>query len=1168
MLSNRFSRPRRTFDLSCLTMIWFLMAATVVWGQSTASNGSIQGTIIDPTGAVVPNAHITITNKATGEIQKISSSGTGIFSSGPLTSGNYELRVQAPGFQTAVTTIAVEVGVSATGNTRLSVGKASEIAEVTGSALTVNTEQATVQGVLNAQQIDDLPINGRNFLDFAQLEPGVQIQDGGNFDPTKKGFSSISFGGRFGRTARIEVDGIDLSDETVGTTTQNIPAGAISEFQISQSMLDLSTELTSSGAVNVVTRSGTNHWHGDGFYLFRDHSIAADIADHDVPFQRNQFGGRFGGPVIANTLFFFAAVERVKQDTIDQVAPGGNFIGLASGFNSPFRDTNGIARLDWQIQPGNYHLFYRFSYEQLLASEALAPEVFQPFNNGNHTPVHVVGFDFNTGSYTHSVRFGFTKFRNLVSDAVAGSPIFNPVPGIDLSIGPNPFCFDASDEICTGPAPGADQGVFQENVETKYDGGKIIRSHILRYGFVYNHIQGSVFLNILALAPAVNSPATGVPVANLFPGGATNPLNYPVQNVFLGNGLGFFSEKPAFGLAGGGMGPDNRIGWYVGDSWKLRPNLTITYGVRYSHDTGRTDSDLGPLPILNQLSPGLGSAVKNPALNFAPQFGFAWSPRGSAKMVVRGGIGVFYENSIFNNNLFDRPGRLAQGLFAGVALVCGTGAPVPLTLPGTNTVVNPTFCGQPIGSVFQQIIQLQKQFQAATLAAGPASNPSFIGNTLSATSVNNSPFAPDYKTPRATQMNIGIQRELAKGVVFTADYVRNVETHTLLAVDVNHVGDARFFNKTNALAAISATTAAKGCAGGSSAAAINCAIGAGATIADFAGNGLDSGNNLCGGGPCPGAAFPGQNTTFGTMAMLFPSGRSVYNGLQTSLRVNMPRPINGIRNVSWQVSYALSSYISTAADSDFVNSALDNNNPTKFIGPNGLDRKHQFSFGGSLDLPLSLRFSAMSHFYSPLPLTLRVPGAGSGGIFVSDLTGDGSGDGSGVYPLGDVLTGTKVGAFGRSIQAGNLNSVINAYNQTEAGQPTPAGQILIQNGLFTLVQLQALGGVQEKLALAPPGEAGPAWLRALDLRLGWAKKITENLAIEPSVSFFNAFNFANFDAPRNTLSGVLDGTVGSVNGTTVTNRNRGLTNNRVTPGSGTFGLGSPRVIEFGMRLSF
>ena len=121
-------------------------------------------------------------------------------------------------------------------------------------------------------------MNGRNFLGLAQLEPGVQIQDGATFDPTKNGYSSISFGGRYGRTARVEVDGGDISDENVGTVTMNIPASAIQEFQIEQSSLDLSSGMTSSGAVNVSTRSGTNGLHGEGFYDGRWHNLAARVA--------------------------------------------------------------------------------------------------------------------------------------------------------------------------------------------------------------------------------------------------------------------------------------------------------------------------------------------------------------------------------------------------------------------------------------------------------------------------------------------------------------------------------------------------------------------------------------------------------------------------------------------------------------------------------------------------------------------------------------------------------------------------------------------------------------------------------------------------------------------------------------------------------------------------
>src|SRR6185503_9140068 len=187
-------------------------------------------------------------------------------------------------------------------------------------------------------------------------------------------------------------------------------------------------------------------------------------------------------------------------------------------------------------------------------------------------------------------------------------------------------------------------------------------------------------------------------------------------------------------------------------------------------------------------------------------------PTSTGKTVIRAGAGIYYENSIFNNNLFNRPGRLQQGLFLNEAVPCAGGQSLGILLPTGGSIDTSALCGQPIGLVADQLAQVQQQFQAAVLQAGPAANGAYIGNTLQAN--NNTGialFAPDYRTPRSVQMNIGFQRELGKGVVLSADYLRNVDTHTLLAVDVNHVGDARFFNKAAALNAISATTASVGC---------------------------------------------------------------------------------------------------------------------------------------------------------------------------------------------------------------------------------------------------------------------------------------------------------------------------------------------------------------------
>ncbi len=165
--------------------------------QTTISTGSIQGTITDQSGAVVPGAKVLIINKSTGQTYSVMTTSSGAYASGALNPGDYTVRVEAKGFKTTETPVTVQVNVTSSANLKLAVGQGSEVVEVQGSDVEVNTEQATVQGILTAQQIENLPINGRNFLDLAQLEPGVQIQDGGTFDPTKNGFSSVSFGGRF-----------------------------------------------------------------------------------------------------------------------------------------------------------------------------------------------------------------------------------------------------------------------------------------------------------------------------------------------------------------------------------------------------------------------------------------------------------------------------------------------------------------------------------------------------------------------------------------------------------------------------------------------------------------------------------------------------------------------------------------------------------------------------------------------------------------------------------------------------------------------------------------------------------------------------------------------------------------------------------------------------------
>ena len=181
---------------------------TSAYSQATTTAGAIQGTISDPKGAIIPGASITITNRATGAKKEIESDSSGFYSVASLIPGQYQVSVTDPGFARQTTTLTVQIGTTTNGNMTLKVGEATEEVVVSSETLQVNTVQSTVEGVLTAQQIDNLPVSGRNFLDLSQLEPGVQLQSGETFDPTKAGYSSISFNGVNGRTARIMLDGV------------------------------------------------------------------------------------------------------------------------------------------------------------------------------------------------------------------------------------------------------------------------------------------------------------------------------------------------------------------------------------------------------------------------------------------------------------------------------------------------------------------------------------------------------------------------------------------------------------------------------------------------------------------------------------------------------------------------------------------------------------------------------------------------------------------------------------------------------------------------------------------------------------------------------------------------------------------------------------------------
>jgi hypothetical protein len=486
-------------------------------------------------------------------------------------------------------------------------------------------------------------------------------------------------------------------------------------------------------------------------------------------------------------------------------------------------------------------------------------------------------------------------------------------------------------------------------------------------------------------------------------------------------------------------------------------------------------------------------------------------------------------------------------------------------------------------------------------------------------------------------MNIGFQRELSKGTVLTVDYVRNIGTHFLLGIDENHTGDAALLNVPAANAAIARTLGFCGVA------TINAAIAgcptdplgpvdaanlaaAGqpyaerpAMISDFGSNGLDSPKDL-NLGACPSpiggmgapCAFGGANPDVGPTSFLEPVGRSLYNAMDVKLTQNVRHPLPGIKYLNSQISYTYSRFKYCGSsnglaspgtpenqDQDFIDASLDNRSSCRFFGPSLLDRTHQLNFGGYADIPKGFQLGVVGHVWSPLAITplLNDPGStgAPGAIFVSDLTGDGTVDDPLPLAQTDPTCGTfggncnyklaGSGAFGRSLSAAGLTKAVNNYNANIAGQTvTPAGQALINAGMFTESQLLLLGATpstityvdpsdptgQRTIPGVVPGEVGPSWLKTVDFQVSWIGHIGERLTITPSVGLFNVFNFRNWDSAGNTLSGALSGQGGSINGTfgNFFRPEGGTRSNAIGTGTGVFSLGAPRAIEWGLKFQF
>ena len=717
------------------------------FAQATAS-GTIQGTIIDQSQGVIVGAEVVISSKATGEKRTISTNNVGNYRFDLLSAGTYAVKVSKQGFSAQVQNVDLMVGQTVSANATLVPGSTTEVVEITAAAPLVDIGKSGVSQNITPTEVEELPMVGRDVANLAYLAPGVKAAD--SYDPTKARYAILSVNGAGGRNVNVTVNGIDNKDNTVGGPVMQLPLEAVQEFQISTQRFSAENGRSEGAAINMITKQGTNAYHGSVFGYFRD---AALDTDEKVPdgvggytlahpdYSRQQFGGSVGGPFKKDKVFGFFGIEREREnEALEETGTSYNELSLAknaglaaqpaTSIPRPFYETRYNGRLDWSINSKNsVYASYSAQKNNSLNDQSTGTG---DLTNGNFTTNQMIVANVTLNSLlsptsVNQLTVGYQYWNNLIASNISAPLVVFP----DASFGTN---------------TNVPQQSWQKKWQFRDDLSKTIGKHTLKFGvdFINTPQQGGFFefsstLEMdFAADPSVilNSPTT-------YPQKFATPGAVTLMTEANGN--------PYFLVA------TKQLGLFFQDDWKASSRLTLNLGLRWDKDYNMVGlSDVKNSRTYQELV-ALNSPFSNPYVSkvphddnkdFSPRVGFAYDLTGQGTHVLRGGFGLYYGNIFQNIPLFmeqmSNPTifQTAISLSSPTDIVTGTG----IALGKWRYGVDP----MPVMPA-----------PSAQLASGS------VGRLMD----------PNYRNPVTEEFNIGYSWSPVRNSVVSAEYTHVLSLH-------------------------------------------------------------------------------------------------------------------------------------------------------------------------------------------------------------------------------------------------------------------------------------------------------------------------------------------------------------------------------------------------------